>query len=327
MTKRIVIVDGLNMFFRAYIVNPSLSSNGQPIGGLVGFLKILQKLCRQTSPDHLVVAWDGAGGSQRRKSTNKNYKEGRKPIRLNRDIRNLSENEELQNKMWQHLRLFEYLNMMPVSQIMLDSIEADDVIAVITNMSSLKGWQKVIISSDKDFIQLCDEETVLFRPVQKEVLNTNRIVEDFGIHPNNFALARAVCGDKSDNLDGVGNVGLKTIAKRFPFMSEEKAHDIPTLLKHCHEVENKLKVHNNIIEKEDLVRENYKLMQLYSPSLSVVSKQKIKNSIENLDFSLNKTAIRAMMIEDGFGAYDWSGLFQTFQRIISNEERGTNGKS
>ena len=98
MKNRILIIDALNMYYRAYIVDPSLSANGQPIGGVKGFLKILQKLCRQTKPDHVVVAWDG--GSSRRKSVNKNYKEGRKPIRLNRSIRNLSENEEITNKIW-----------------------------------------------------------------------------------------------------------------------------------------------------------------------------------------------------------------------------------
>ena len=93
MTKpRILIIDALNMYFRAYIVDPSLSTNGQPIGGLKGFLKILQKLVRDTKPDQIVIAWDGAGGSQKRISIDKGYKEGRKPIRLNREIRNMTEN-------------------------------------------------------------------------------------------------------------------------------------------------------------------------------------------------------------------------------------------
>ena len=103
-TKRLLIVDALNMYFRAYIVNPTLSTNGQPIGGTVGFLKILQKLCRETRPDEVIICWDGEGGSQKRKTKNKGYKEGRKPIRLNRDIRNLSENEEIANKIWQQTR-------------------------------------------------------------------------------------------------------------------------------------------------------------------------------------------------------------------------------
>lgn len=312
-----MIIDALNMYFRAYIVDPSVSTNGQPIGGTKGFLKILQKLCRETTPDHVVIAWDG--GSSRRRSLQKNYKEGRKPIRLNRGIHNLSENEEAENKIWQQTRLTEYLNLMPISQMYVDNLEADDIMAFVNNMPELSDWQKVIISSDKDFIQLCGDNTVLYRPVQKEVLNSNRIVEKYGIHPNNFTLARAICGDKSDNLAGVGSVGLKTIAKRFPFLSEEKTHTIMDLLAACEEQENKLKVHTNILEKVDLIENNYKLMQLYAPSISPQSKQKIKNSILNLDTSFNKTGVHAMMLEDGFGVYDWSTLFQTLQRIVANQ--------
>jgi len=99
--KRLLIIDSLNLLFRNYIVNPSLSTNGQPIGGIKGYLQSLQKLVREIKPDEIVICWDGEGGSQKRKSKNKNYKEGRKPIRLNRDIRNLTENEEIVNKIWQ----------------------------------------------------------------------------------------------------------------------------------------------------------------------------------------------------------------------------------
>ena len=104
MKKRLLIIDALNAYFRAYIVDPSLSLNGQPIGGLKGFLKIIQKLVRETKPDEVIICWDGEGGSKKRKSTDKNYKAGRKPIRLNRDIRNLTENEEIENKVWQMTR-------------------------------------------------------------------------------------------------------------------------------------------------------------------------------------------------------------------------------
>lgn len=318
MSKRVLIVDALNMYYRAYIVDPSLSANGQPIGGLKGFLKILQKLCREIRPDHIFIAWDG--GSNRRKIVNKEYKEGRKPIRLNRDIRNLSENEELQNKIWQQTRLIEFLNMMPITQSMIEGLEADDIIAVACRSHLFDGWQKVIVSADKDFIQLCDQSTVLFRPVQKEVLNEKRILEQYSIHPNNFALARAICGDKSDNLPGVGGVGLKTVSKRFPFFADEESYDVSTVIDFCNGVEEKLKVHERIMENRDLIEKNYKMMQLYFPSISMQSKEKIKWAIANTEMSLNKTAIRAMMIQDGFGAFDWSSLFQTLQRIIVNKQ-------
>ena len=132
--KRLLVIDALNMYYRAYIVDPSISTNGQPIGGLKGFFKILQKLVRETGPDNVIICWDGAGGSNKRKATNKNYKAGRKPIRLNREIRNLTENEEMENKIWQQTRLVEMLNEVPAAQFMLPDVEADDVISHIVQL-------------------------------------------------------------------------------------------------------------------------------------------------------------------------------------------------
>ena len=72
--KRVMVIDALNQFLRAYIVNPTLSPNGDPVGGAIGFLKILQKLCREIKPDKVIICWDGQGGSKKRKLINKNYK-------------------------------------------------------------------------------------------------------------------------------------------------------------------------------------------------------------------------------------------------------------
>tara|TARA_R100001082_G_scaffold45410_2_gene24231 strand:- start:545 stop:1519 length:975 start_codon:yes stop_codon:yes gene_type:complete len=313
--KRVVIIDALNMYYRAYIVDPSLSTNGQPIGGIKGFLKILQKLIRETKPDSVVVIWDGPGGSQKRKIINKNYKEGRKPIRLNRDVHNLTENEEVQNKVWQQMRLMEYLNQMPIIQLMQQGIEADDIIAYVAQ-SQFKGWQKVIVSSDKDFYQLCDGETVVHRPIQHETLNVDRIIDKHGIHPTNFALARAIAGDKSDNLVGVPGVGLPTVAKRFKFLSEGKTHTIDSIVSFCKSVERPLKVHRNIPENVDVIKENYKIMQLYSPAISVQTKQKISNITKNFVHEFNQTQVKVMMAKDGFGTYNWDSLFTSFKKII-----------
>ena len=316
-SKRVLIVDQLNMFFRAYIVDPSLSSNGQPIGGLKGSIKILQKLVRESNPDRVVICWDGQGGSKKRKLANKDYKSGRKPIRLNRDIRNLTENEEIENKVWQQTRLVDYFNQMPISQIMIQDIEADDVIAYACQMPSLKSWHKIIVSSDKDFYQLLDNSTVLHRPIQKETLNKKDIISKFGIHPNNFTLARAMAGDKSDALPGIGGVGLPTVAKRFPFLSEEKSFSLDDVVDYAKEASqtSNLKAFNMLLENEKTFRDNYKIMQLYAPSMSVSAKKTVRDSIELHDRSFNKTEIRKMMIQDGFGEYNWSSLFQNLNRM------------
>ena len=317
MKKRVMIIDGLNTYLRNYIVNPSLSTNGDPIGGLKGFLGSLQKLSRELKPDQIIVAWDGPGGSQRRKTVNKNYKEGRKPIRLNRSVKLLTEEENVKNKIWQQTRLHEYLNEMPVSQILIEGIEADDIIAQICNEMYVGDYEKVIVSSDKDFIQRCDNSTVLYRPIQKKVLNKNTVIDEYKISPNWFALARAITGDKSDNLAGVGGVGLKTIARRFPFFSDpHRASCFYQLYEHCRENIDGPKVYKTVLENKDLVESNYKLMQLYTPSISPQNKAKIRSAVFDLEPEFNKTGVLAMMIQDGFGQTDWSDLFATFRKIV-----------
>lgn len=314
--KRIVIIDALNMYFRAYIVDPSLSTNGQPIGGVKGFFKIFQKLLRETKPDKVIICWDGAGGSQKRKAVVKDYKAGRKPIRLNRTIRNLSENEEVQNKVWQQTRLMEYLNCLPVIQLVLEAVEADDIVSyVCRSHPSLAGWEKLIISSDKDFLQLCDDETVLYRPIQKEVMNTPAVVRKYGIHPENFALARAIAGDKSDNLPGIVGVGLPTVAKRFPMFKEPRTITVDELIGYCETTDSTVTAYAKIAEGRETVELNYKLMQLYSASISIQGKTKIDYAINNCEHALNKTEFIKMMNEDGFGEGNWSTLFQAMNKI------------
>ena len=312
--KRVMIVDALNAYFRAFIVNPSISIHGQPIGGLKGFLSILQKLCRDINPDSIVIVWDGPGGSRKRRQQNKNYKEGRKPIRVNRP-NNLSPEQQRENMVWQQVRLIEYLNELPVIQFRFDEIEADDVISYVSRLPHYQGWQKVIVSNDKDFIQLCDDETVLFRPTQKAVHNKNNVVEQFDIHPRNFAVARAIAGDASDNLVGVPRAGLKSIAKNLNFLREDKDVTLHEVFDFCENTDSKAKFFTNILEHKDIVISNYKLMQLYAPAISLQSQEKVHYALNNFEHDYNKTEILRMMNQDGFGVFNWEDLHGTMNKI------------
>jgi len=318
--KRVLLIDALNLFMRNYIVDPSLSTNGQPIGGAKGFIKSLQSVCRTINPDLIFVAWDG--GSQKRKSIDKNYKAGRKPVRLNRDIHNMTAGEQENNKNWQQQRLIEYLNEMPIMQSYVENVEADDIIALVAQSQALSEHHKIILSSDKDFIQLCDDTTILYRPIQKEILNKKRILEQFEIHPTNFALARAIAGDKSDNLPGVGGAGLPTVSKRFPFLSEEKSYTIQELVDYAEGVDSKLKVYKNIVEKREIIEKNYKMMQLYVPCISAQSAQYIRGMLKDPKLMFNKTGVQTMMMIDGFGSYDLADLFALFRKMVVQSKEG-----
>ena len=168
----------------------------------------------------------------------------------------------------------------------------------------------------KDFFQLCDDRTILVRPTQKAVLNESRIVGEYGIHPLNFAMARAIAGDKSNNLPGVPGVGLPTIAKRLPFLSEPRSVFIEEILEFCENVESKLKVHTNILEHEETILENYQIMQLYVPMMSPTAKKQTRWAVENAEFEFNKTEIIKMMAEDGFGDFNWVDLFSRMKKIV-----------
>ena len=96
--KNVIIIDALNMFLRSYVISPHLDKKGWPVGGTIGFLKSLQKVARDFAADEIIIAWDGHEGSARRRSMNKDYKGGRKPVRFNRRMVDLPEDKEEANK-------------------------------------------------------------------------------------------------------------------------------------------------------------------------------------------------------------------------------------
>ena len=314
-----MIVDAFNQFIRGYIVDPSKNPNGQPIGGMRTFVNIMNKITREIDPDMIVIVWDGKGGSKKRRSMNKNYKAGRKPLRVNWNSDEMTPQDTDNNKLWQQLRVIQYLNQTPIIQFMEPEVEADDVISYVKSSTMFKDWQKVIVSADKDFIQLLDNKTLLFRPIQKEVLSLKTVVEKFGIHPRNFALARAMAGDPSDNLPGVPRVGLGTVAKRFSFLSSDKDFFLEDIMKESKSSKNKkLKVYQNIVDCEKIIKENYDIMQLSSPQMSIQSKNKIDDIFEGYRPHYNQTEMRKLMIQDGVLTVNMQNLEQKFNDIITS---------
>jgi len=303
------------MFLRSYVISPHLDKKGWPIGGTIGFLKSLQKVSRDFNADEIIVAWDGHEGSQRRRSMNKDYKGGRKPVRFNRRMVELPPEKEEANKGYQQVRLMEYLNEMPVIQLVADFTEADDIIALVINHPRYDGWKKTIISSDKDFFQLCRDDVQIYRPIQKKIVTKDSIIEDFKIHPNNFAVARAIEGDKSDNLPGVRGAGLKTIAKRFPYLINKEEYEVSDIIKDCAMQSKKLKIHENIQNNEKLIKDNYAIMQLQYPNIRPMNRELMKKAIVDFEPFFNKIKFTQMLFNDDAGSLNFSALQQIFHKI------------
>jgi len=314
--KRVLIIDALNMFLRSYTVIPSMNPKGLPNGGTIGFIKSLQKLCRDFRPSEVVICWDGHGGSEKKRQLNKEYKQGRRPVRFNRRMIDLPDEEVYKNRRDQQLRLHEYLNEMPVVQLQLDYVEADDVIAYVNSYKKYEGWDKIIVSSDKDFYQLCEnDQTYIWRPIQKELINQTQLVFKFNVHPTNFTLVRAVEGDSSDNLVGVPRIGMKTMVKYFPFLDKPRQVSYSDILTQCQMEKNKKSVHKKLIEYQERVKSNYNIMQLYEPSISFQGRRQIDYTLSSYEPLFSKINVSKMLMEDGQGSLNLTDMWVAFKKI------------
>ena len=314
--KRVLIIDALNMFLRSYTIIPSMNPQGLPNGGTIGFIKSLQVLCREFRPDEVVICWDGHGGSEKKRQLNKEYKQGRRPVRFNRRMIELPDEEVYKNRRDQQLRLHDYLNEMPVIQLQQDYVEADDIISYVNYHNKYKGWYKVIVSSDKDFFQLChDPDTFIWRPIQKELINGTQLRMKHSIHPINFALVRAIDGDSSDNLKGVPRIGMKTMVKYFPHLENNRQIDFLEILTECSVQKNKKSIHKKLLEYKDLVISNYRIMQLYEPSISHQGRKKIDYILSNFNPLFNKVNTSKMLMKDGQGSLNLSDLWVAFKKL------------
>ena len=130
MNKPEIYIDGLNVFMRHFAANPAKSINGQLCGGIVGMLKNIQHLSERFSPQKIVVVWEG-GGSVRRKTIDPNYKNGRRPVRLNRSELIGEIPDTVENRDYQLKTLIKLLYKTPVTQIYVNDCEADDVISYL----------------------------------------------------------------------------------------------------------------------------------------------------------------------------------------------------
>ena len=205
-----------------------------------------------------------------------------------------------------------------LSNLSLRELKQMTLSPMYVNHNITEDGRRLLFQMIRTSCNLCDDETIVYRPTTDKLETKRTIVESLGIHPTNMALARAMVGDTSDNLPGVNRVGFKTIAKNLQFMSEEREVTIDELMEYCENIDSKAKVFQNILDSRSVVEHNYKMMQLYSPLISIQGTQKIDYALENFECDFNKTELLRMMMEDGFGELNWEEL-KTFLNRISYE--------
>ena len=278
---RVLLIDGLNLFFRNFAMMNMVNPEGVHIGGLGGFFRSLGAMIRQTNPTSVYVVFDGAGSTTNRKNLLSEYKGTRNLQRITNWEAFDSIEEEHDSKIDQIVRIIQYLKLLPVKTTILDKVEADDIIAVLSKKLVEKFNSTVfIVSSDKDFVQLVTDKIILYRPMEKEYYNTDTVKEKFGVLSENFIIYKTLLGDNSDKIPGVKGLGEKGIFKKFPELTEKKLtlediFDISTRKFKEHVV------YSRIVHDRTKLENSYKIMDLSVPMVD-------EQQIEYLDYLIDE---------------------------------------
>jgi DNA polymerase-1 len=208
---RLLIVDGHAYAYRAfYAIRELRSPSGVPTNAVYGFVKMLAKMRAGIVPSHLIVVWDG-GLSAVRMAALPEYKAHR---------------PEMPGDLKPQLdEIVSYLKAAGVASFCGDGVEADDYIACLARRAADAGWQVVIASADKDFMQLVSARVGLLNPNDKSetVWTDEQVRNKTGVEPSQIVDWLSLMGDSVDNIRGVPGVGPKTAAdllKQFGSVAE-----------------------------------------------------------------------------------------------------------
>ena len=203
--KKVILVDGNNLLFRSYYAtaysgNMMNNSKGFPTNGLYGLVNMLNKIIKEEKPEYMLVAFDK--GKTFRHEKYKSYKEGR--IKTPEDL----------------LKQFEVAKklvpLMGIKMFEIDNYEADDIIGTYSRLvSEDKNFDSLIVSSDKDLLQLINKENTVKLLKSKDyiMMDEETFFKEYGITPDKMIDLKGLMGDSSDNIPGVKGIGEKTALK------------------------------------------------------------------------------------------------------------------
>ena len=250
---RLYLVDGSGYIFRAFHALPPLTrkSDGLPVGAVSGFCNMLWKLICDTrdgddgkglgAPTHLAVVFDASEKTFRTQLYDQ-YKAHRPPPPV--------------DLVPQFPLIREATRAFGVPAIELEGYEADDVIATYARQVSRAGGEVVIVSSDKDLMQLVDEQICLLDPVKQVKICREQVIEKFGVPPEKVIQVQALAGDSVDNVPGAPGIGIKTAVQLL-----EEFGDLDTLLERAHEIKQP-KRRETLVNNADQVRISRQLVTL-----------------------------------------------------------------
>lgn len=297
----VLIIDGLNMFLRNFAVLNYVNQDGVHIGGLGGFLRSLGSLVNNIKPTSIYIIFDGIGSSQNRKNLLPEYKSGRNLARMTNHTAFDDLEEEKDSKVNQIARLIHYLKCLPVHLISLDKIEADDIIAHLSQYLINEYKSSItIVSADKDFLQLVNSNITVYSPIVKEHYTPKLVKEKFGLPAKNFILYKTLMGDNSDKVPGLKGLGPKKLFKFFPELQDTEM-SLEDLRNICELKYKENIIYSRLIFEYETLQNHYKIMDLSNPLVDDNEKLLIEQATKETVNKLNVSDFFKMYHEDGLG--------------------------
>jgi len=194
--KTLYLIDGTAYIYRAYhAIRGLTNSKGLPTNAAFGFTRILIKLIEDRSPEHVAMLFDAKGPTFRHKIY-KDYKANRPPMP-----------EDLSIQIPHIKEITKGFNI-PVME--MQGFEADDLIGALGRMAEEAGFFVVMVTGDKDFVQLVTDKAVIWDPMKEKTIDIKAVRESFGVEPGQMIDVMGLSGDTSDNIPGVPGIGPKT---------------------------------------------------------------------------------------------------------------------
>jgi DNA polymerase-1 len=194
--KTLYLIDGSAYVFRAYHAIRSLAnSKGMPTNAVFGFTRMLIKLIEDRSPQNIVMLFDAKGPTFRHERYPQ-YKANRPPMP-----------EDL---VQQIPFIKEVTRGFKLPLMEMQGFEADDLIGTLARMAESAGFLVVLVTGDKDFVQLVTESTTIWDPMKDDIIDLAKVQEKFGVEPRQMIDVMGLSGDTADNIPGVPGIGPKT---------------------------------------------------------------------------------------------------------------------
>ena len=282
MGEKLLLVDGSGYIFRAFHALPPMTRpDGTPVNAVYGFTSMLMKLVDDMQPDHIAVIFD----TSRKTFRSEIYQQ----YKANRS-------EPPDELIPQFALVRAATEALSLPQIEAPGFEADDLIATYARIAEADGLETIIVSSDKDLMQLVRGNVTMLDPMKQRRIGADEVVERFGVRPEKVVDVQALAGDSTDNVPGVPGIGVKTAAELINLYG-----DLETLLASAQDIKQPKRRENliNFAEQARISRQLVLLRDDAPTSMALADLRRPERDMDRLKAFLQEQDFKRLLVRIG----------------------------